>query len=480
MILLLVAAGLHREIRRQFFRGQFPPQVPREPGGRFQLTTDNGPSTIGFTRTVSESDCLGLRSMTNVLEIGVEQLRGVWAERQGLAEPLAGGVSGVVGRCGWMNSAGSSVPYVALRARIPGCTRSDVDLEVFESESIIEAFAVRACTMLLPREDLPLALASAHRALAPHFEKVYQTCPVTERDVKVLSEVLVRVLQEEALTLEAIRDSVPQQLVRSLGNPGKQLGESTTLSFALRNLRVDGVVQRVPADRRLDSDRFTFKLLPHDIAQEVAQLRGDETLVMELCRRFFRWASPATIKEFAWWAGTNQKEAQKAMKALRLAQAKVREWSETVWFFEDDTAKLRKPPHLKPDAITLLPFRDNYLYFRRGLAVFVRPEDQGAEVLDWRGRPARIAEMENIHNNAIVAGGRLVGVWEYDPEEEEIVWKTFNGVPVFLQRILAAKIEELENFVRNQLGDVQFYGMDTGLKRRQRIARLRSGGSLSH
>ncbi len=101
-------------------------------------------------------------------------------------------------------------------------------------------------------------------------------------------------------------------------------------------------------------------------------------------------------------------------------------------------------------------------------------------MLDWRGRPARIAEMENIHNNAIVAGGRLVGVWEYDPEEEEIVWKTFNGVPVSLQRILVTKIEELENFVRNQLGDVQFYGMDTGLKRRQRIARLRSGGSLSH
>src|SRR5436309_974155 len=97
--------------------------------------------------------------MTNVLEIGVEQLRGVWAERQGLAEPLAGGVSGVVGRCGWMNSAGSSVPYVALRARIPGCTRSDVDLEVFESESIVEVFAVRACTMLLLRKDLPANLS---------------------------------------------------------------------------------------------------------------------------------------------------------------------------------------------------------------------------------------------------------------------------------------------------------------------------------
>jgi len=417
--------------------------------------------------------------MTNVLEIGVEQLRDVWAEWQGLAEPLPGGVSRVVGRCGWMSSAGSSVPYVALRARIPGCTRSDVDLEVFESESIVEAFAVRACTMLLPREDLPLALASAHRALAPLFEKVYRTCSVTERDVKVLSEILTRVLQDEALPLEAIRDCVPQQLVRSLGNPGQQLGESTTLSFALRNLRVDGVLQRVAADRHLDSNRFAFKLLTHDIAQEVARLRGNETLVKELCRRFFRWAAPATIKEFAWWAGTNQREAQKAMNSLGLVQAKVREWSETVWFFEDDTPKLRKPPHLKPDAIALLPFRDNYLYFRRGLAVFVRPEDQGAEVLDWRGRPARVAEMENIHNNAIVAGGHLVGVWEYDPGEEEIVWKTFHGMPISLQRILAAKIEELENFVRNELGDVQLYGMDTGPKRRQRIAQLRSGGSSS-
>ena len=113
------------------------------------------------------------------------------------------------------------------------------------------------------------------------------------------------------------------------------------------------------------------------------------------------------------------------------------------------------------------------------MAVFVRPEAQGTEVLDWHNRPARISEIESIHNNAVVAGGHLVGVWEYDPEEEEIVWKTFHGVAVSLQRKVAAKVEELENFIRSELGDVQFYSIDTGPKRRQRIALLRSGRSSS-
>jgi hypothetical protein len=100
-------------------------------------------------------------------------------------------------------------------------------------------------------------------------------------------------------------------------------------------------------------------------------------------------------------------------------------------------------------------------------------------VFDGRGRPARIAELESIHNNAIVAGGRLAGVWEYDPEQEKIVWKTFQRVPVSLQRIMASKIEDLENFIRSELGDARLYSMDTGPKRRQRIAQLRSGGSSS-
>jgi hypothetical protein len=190
----------------------------------------------------------------------------------------------------------------------------------------------------------------------------------------------------------------------------------------------------------------------------------------EMARRFFRWAAPATLKEFAWWAGSSQRDARAAMEELQLQPVSVTGWADQAWIEEEQLDSLvRQSAALHGRRYIFLPFRDNYLYFRRGLAPFLGAGAAKRRTLDAHNREVVLGELDSLHHNAIVLQGLLLGFWEYDPEEERVVWSVLEDLPAVKRKTLAVAIEELEEFVRAALGDVRFYSIDTGARRRDRI-----------
>jgi hypothetical protein len=123
------------------------------------------------------------------------------------------------------------------------------------------------------------------------------------------------------------------------------------------------------------------------------------------------------------------------------------------------------PPRRRDDNILLLPFRDNLFGLHRGLEPFL--DDDDAEVMDTGGRaiPAKDAEM--LHHNAIVVGGVLRGIWEFDGER--IVMRIFGKAP----RELGAALADMETFICQQLGDHKYYAFDTGATRVKRVEFVR-------
>lgn len=402
------------------------------------------------------------------ITITIEQLRAYWAKQQGLLEPISGGVADVLRASGWITSAGSTLPYLAIRARLPHCGRAEVERTVYQEESVLEIQAMRGCMMLVPAEDASLVLWSARQT--DRASKVRTSCRITEREESNLAARVIELLEGGPLTADEMRDRLPKRLVRSLGTAGKQFGESSTLTFVLRQLQKQGVLRRFATNHRLDSNQFSYKLSnPVPTEPESA-----EYALREHARRFFQWAGPSTVKEFAWWAGITQKEAKAAIASLGLKSISAPDWSLEAWIHEDrldDLTSSKKPA--ESSAFHFLPFRDNYLYFRRGIGVFLQPADLQQKVPDWKNRPVPIGELESLHHNAIVLQGRLIGSWEYDPEAEKIVWSTHTSLAAGQRRALTSQIEELEDHIRKELGDVQFYAFDTGRIRRERVDSLR-------
>jgi hypothetical protein len=404
------------------------------------------------------------------VSLAIEQVRAYWAKRQGLSAPVKGGVDEVVRATGWIYSAGSTLPYLAFRARQPGINRTDVDRAVFEEESIVEVPTVRGCTMLVSAEDLSLALMAGRQFSAQYLDKVRKACNVTDREIKDLSAAVPAILKNGPLSMESLRARLPANLVRNFGPSGKSLGERSTLSYSIRLLQRQMIVQRVATDRRLDSEAYAYKLLRSELLRQLTQEEAEDGLA----RRFFDWAGPATLKEFAWWVGISQRDARIIIARTGLTPVEVAGWAKEAWIAPDRIDELHSARAKKGGGdVTLLPFRDNYLYFRRGIGVLLDDENRKTKVLDWMRRPAVLGELDSLHHNAIVWDGKLVGYWEYDPDEDDVAWRTCSKPSGEVQRKIESRITQLRNFIRSQLGDVAFYPFDSGKNRRERIDSLK-------
>ncbi len=364
-----------------------------------------------------------------------------WIERQ-LLPPRSGvSIADVVARAGWIPSAGGTGPYLAFRARIPSITRQDVD-DAVRRMDVLELPAVRDTAFLVARADAGLALAAGRRSLDDRLRKL----PVERRVIETLAKKVVKAIGKNALTSDQLRRELPATSIDDLGDAGKRLGITSTLTAALKLLQAEGRVLRTTSDGRLDGRTHLYRIWPDDI-----DISPPDDLDSALAQRYLTWAAPASIDDFAWWAGIGKRAAKEAIGPLRI----------------DD---VRTQPSRRDDEIILLPFRDNLFGLHRGLEPFV--EDDEAEVMDTGGKAVPAKDALMLHHNAIVVGGVLRGIWEFDGER--IIIKVFGKAP----RGLDEAIAKMEQFIREQLGDHKYYAFDSGATRARRVVFVRRQNAL--
>jgi hypothetical protein len=206
-----------------------------------------------------------------------------------------------------------------------------------------------------------------------------------------------------------------------------------------------GEIRRIPVNGRLDQQRYKYALWglkPHP----------KEDAFTELARRYFKWIGPATIAEFQWFSGLGAKAARTAIEPLNLATYYGR------YMFAEDLDEMLS---LKvPDApdYKLVGSLDAIAVLRRDIRDLIAGEDT-----------TRISADKDLEANAILDRGRLVGLWEYDPETESIVWASF----VCYSDALRDAVKQTEEFVQSELGDVRSFSLDSPASRKPRIQALR-------
>jgi hypothetical protein len=360
-----------------------------------------------------------------------------WFERQLLPSRHGVSIADVVAKAGWIPSAGGTGPYLAIRARVPNATRQDVDDALFERMEILELPSVRDTAFLVPRADAGIALAAGRRSYTERLRKL----PVDVAELTSLGKQILKTLGDGTRTTDQLRRDLPPSSIRDLGEAGKRLGITSTLTASLKLLQAEGKLLRTNAERRLDGRTHLYRRWPADI-----DTTPPPDLDVALAARFLSWSAPADVDDFAWWSGLGKRVAKEAINPLRI----------------DDVAI---PPRRADEAVILLPFRDNLFGLHRGLAPFI--DDEDAEVMDTSGRAVAAEDAEMLHHNAIVANRMLRGIWEFDGER--IVTKCFGKPP----RGISAAIAGMETFIHEQLGDHKYYAFDTGATRAKRVEFVR-------
>ena len=390
-----------------------------------------------------------------------EKLRGWWWHRQGLDGSLAGQPPhAVLERSGWARSVGGVGPYLTLFARA-GTSREAADAAVAALQ-IHELPTARGCTYVLPASDFALGL----RVAQPFDRGEMRTAEklgVTDAEIEKLCDAVLKALGKTPLDPDTIRAAVGSAS-RNLGDEGKKRGMITTLPLALGRLQTRGDIRRVPVDGRLDQQRYKYvRWTPNPLAKSKTSI---EEALTELGRRFFRWIGPATRKEFQEFAGLGVKGSKEAVAPLGLVP--VEEDGDLLMLPDDAEAFHRFTAPAEPQ-YALVSSLDAIAAARRDIQRLLDDKDRKRTVL-VEAKEGPLSGFYDLPNHAILDRGRLVGLWEFDVDSSSIVWTTFG---VKKAKPLQQKIDEMEAFIRDQLGDARSFSLDSPKSRKPRIEALR-------
>lgn len=335
-------------------------------------------------------------------------LRAWWFQRQGLDGSLAGKPPAeALETTGWARSVGGVGPYLTLFARA-GTTREAADAGVAKLE-IHELPAARGCTYVLPAADFALGLKLG-QPFTDSEGKVAAKLGVTEKELAKLSEAVLKVLAKGPLEPEALKEAAGGA-VRNLGEEGKKKGLTTTLPVALGRLQSSGDIRRVPTNGRLDQQRYRYTLWrPNPLEKFKPSL---EECHVELARRYWRWTGPATLAEFQWFSALGAKVSKTAVEALKLVS--LGDGDERLLFPGDRETLLSFRPPREP-RYALVSSVDGITLLRRDVAGLLEEKDRNFEM---------VRSVADLPSHAIVDRGRIVGLWEYDPETQTVAWASF-------------------------------------------------------
>jgi hypothetical protein len=383
-----------------------------------------------------------------------DKLRAWWWHKQGLDGSLQGKTAAeVLSAAGWARSVAGAGPYLTMFSRA-GLRRAEVDASLARME-IHELPSARGCTYLLPESDYALGL-KVGQTFGESEMKVARKLGVTDEEIGLLREAVMKALAETPLEPEALRTAVGDA-ARSLGPEGVKKGVATTLPLALGNMQAAGEIRRIPVNGRLDQQRYKYAVWkPNPLA--AWKLTPEESFVA-LARYFFRWTGCASVAEFQWFSGLGVKAAREAAAELKLETLQDR-----LMLPEDREAFEKFKPSRVPQ-YALVSSLDNLGQLRRDLKSLLADEDQERGFLGENGK------VVDMPSHAIMDRGRVVGWWEYDRASATIAWMAFVKADAALQQA----VNTTEAFIREDLGDARSFSLDSPKSRAPKIEALRKG-----
>ncbi|HSL35256.1 MAG TPA: hypothetical protein VK883_00385, partial [Arthrobacter sp.] len=142
---------------------------------------------------------------------------------------------------------------------------------------------------------------------------------------------------------------------------------------------------------------------------------------------------------------------------------------ETLWMLPDDVEQLAAFQEPEEEQIQLLAGTDSLALLRRNAADLLAEEDRHTNTL------GSLALQADLPDHPIFDRGRIIGLWQYDPGQERIVPWVFHGPTPAVTR----RIAEVEDWIREDLGDFRAFSLDSPATRQKRIDNLAAAATGS-
>lgn len=371
------------------------------------------------------------------IRLTLAQARQSWLLRQRFVGDLARkrSLAETVGDVGWIPATSAVTPYLALFARRVLTTRAELDEAMDRRHEVVVVPGPRGSSWLVPVADAPLARAFAVADHASREARIAAAAGLTARDLEGARAALRAVLTQP-LTAAEIRERLPAQHLRSLGESGRKCGMTTVAALVLRNMWVTGEVMRIVERGGIDGSPVRWVMDPRPRTVPTA---ADAVVV--IASRWLAAYAPVSAKAFAMAFGIAAGRANSALKAARPIEVEI-EGLEGVFLAPQDFT-VPAPSPLPP---RLLPLRDPL------------PD---VHLMDLA--PPAVARGLLTRNHgvgpSVLVDGELVASWQYDEVTKGIAWRSLG--PEIAPEVAKAIDEEAQRtaaFIAKELTVAPLHG----------------------
>jgi hypothetical protein len=285
-----------------------------------------------------------------------------------------------------------SAAQLQLCARNPAITPAMVSDALWQKRSLVKTTLMRQTLHLVPSDEFPLYVAAQRKARVRAVLRVMARVKITPDEAEGLSSLILGVLDAGPATHRAIAAAVRPKVSKRVRAWMDRIWSIVRLPIA------EGQVCYGYGE----GNQATFIRTDHWLA---GQKPVDEDHAQkELFRKYLSAYGPATIRDFAHWAGISMVDA----RALRpLLEAELAEENGLLLLRKD--LKILNAAPSDQSSVHLLPYFDVYL-----LAHAVK--DHFLEARFYK----RVYRNQGWISPVVLIDGEIAGVWSYQTTGRQI------------------------------------------------------------
>ncbi|MGH7724047.1 MAG: winged helix DNA-binding domain-containing protein [Candidatus Eiseniibacteriota bacterium] len=336
----------------------------------------------------------------------------------------------VVSAIGGAQAQVASAARLSLAARVTGVTDGVIERALIEDRTLVKTWTMRGTLHLVPARDLPFYAAVGGLLRIRYLDAWLARGGLNVRQAEEVGDDIVEALADGPLTRRGIAERVGDR-------HGKKARSWIEHSWG-------GIIRRPVYQGRVcfgptRGTEVTFVRTDQWLAPGAAAMPV-ETVEAELARRYLGAYGPATVRDFAYWAGFYAPEARRMWERIvgEMTEVSVEGSRAFVLAAAVEGRRSgrgrRKPRAASAPHVRLLPHFDVYLLGHRAKDSVLAPAHY-----------KKVFRTAGWVSPVVLVNGAIAGTWESERTEDElrIRFKPFRAFDRDTRTALEAEAEVL-------------------------------------
>lgn len=370
-------------------------------------------------------------------QISAVQMNRFLLRQQGLLAREGGDPVSMACRLCGLHAQVASTPHLSLWARLQAVRPADVERALYDDRTLVRMWLMRGTAHVVPTADLPIYLGALRNPATERWPSSLRRRGIGPDDIPWdrLASAARSALQGGPLLRSALEEALGREVTLPDGLPWQGIIYTLCKRGLLVAARPTGAwyyYGRAALAWREDWTGLTDEeILPE------GEARG------RLFLRYLKAFGPASVNDFAYWAGLKVGQARTALASVRhrVSRVDVQGSSRTHWVCENDLARLLAVDPEEPVPPRMLPRFDTLL---------LGHEEKG-HLLDEADRTSIFRPQADVVAPLLI-DGRVAGTWNYRLSKSrlEVSHEPFTPLPAEVSSVLEEETAALRRYCRQE------------------------------